>query len=172
MALILGRPSTGIEWPTAFGVPAREGYGVTVLPSFVSTEVEDGPARWRRSRTSPQYSVDVVFHFSPSAMLDFEAFVENDLNLGSEPFDMPLWFGAGAVTKVVHLAGEYRHAVVGLDTYQVAFTVDAWDLYTPPPPPDMIIAGTPAAPSADTIIAGTPAAPSTDRIFAPLLADL
>uniref|UniRef100_UPI003BAA154D hypothetical protein n=1 Tax=Stappia sp. TaxID=1870903 RepID=UPI003BAA154D len=96
------------DWPA--GVPSAPQRGsFRISRPFnkpVSSEFEAGNTRDRPRGTLQYRMLAMELRMSAVEFALFDAFVSDDLARGTRRFTMPVWDGAGMVTRTVRLAGE------------------------------------------------------------------
>lgn len=117
-------------WPVALPyMPHTHGIGEPYRGNL-SSEMEGGNVRTRRTSTVVIGVVPLVLRFSVSEFLTFKAFVADTLGHGSAEFDMPVWNLTAAPVRRVRLRndGKYKAQRAAGNAIDVSFELDVWDL--------------------------------------------
>lgn len=156
---------TVLLWPEArLGCPLRSSYRGTVDPQWKRTEIEDGPARYRRVKNAERRTYTVEFMWTLAQLADFETFHDSVLDDGMRWFMMPQLVGAGMRPMFCHMLGGWQIAPQPdpITHVLVSFEVEAF--HSAASEPALGLSGSP-------IDAGTAAAPSPDHIDALVVTD-
>lgn len=79
-------------WPTGLPqVPVNPQGSTAPYQPPVETEMEDGPARARRSSTSTWSAITYTYLMSAAQFAVYEAFVRDTLQHGAARFVIPIW---------------------------------------------------------------------------------
>lgn len=168
---------SSLTWPEhILGCPMRASFGGEVEPQWLRSTVEDGAARYRRTRIDQRFAYELAFTWTGDELQVWERLYLIDLDAGTKWFRLALPFGGGPVAMDCHLAGPWRYTQIKADLFQVSFAVEALFADGGVPPylagETMIDGGTPALPSEDILDGLYPAAPAVLFKQAPSLSDL
>lgn len=121
-------------WPAALPTrPLQDGTSIDGLRRPpIATDMEDGFRRQRPRSTTKLADMTLQFMMDQVQAVAFIAFVTDDLNDGTQRFEMPVWKpGAGAVlpvrtVQILGAASAIKFRNVGIYEY-VSFPVRIWD---------------------------------------------
>lgn len=128
---------TSIYWPDSLGCPLRQSYVGQADPLFATTEVADGPPRFRLLASDERRMWSLTFTWTADQVATFEGWVALDLDMGLSWFRMDQLTGSGMVEHFCHLVGDYSiRATQGTAThFDVTFDVEAYlNAHALPPP--------------------------------------
>lgn len=127
---------TNILWPESLGCPLRRAYVGEANTRFMTTEVADGPPRFRLIDTDERRAWSVAFAWTWEQLQVFEGFVASDLSMGLNWFRMNQLTGQGMTEHFCHLVGDYGiRSLSGSAThYEVEFQVEAFRNWYEVPP--------------------------------------
>ncbi|HAJ72429.1 MAG TPA: hypothetical protein DCO68_10165 [Methylophilaceae bacterium] len=96
------------SWPTTLPLPSTESYSINPQSSVIRTNMEAGPAKYRKRFTAVPYDVTAQFLMTPAQMAIFKTFYNTTINLGADWFIFNgLDLGNGyATNSEVHIVGE------------------------------------------------------------------
>lgn len=91
----------------------------------LTTDMEDGPQRRRRSTTKNIATIAMHIPMTASEYSIFSAWVRDTLVDGVLDFTMPVWTGAGYGTRTCSLVGGVYQAIPrGSTAFDVSFSLD------------------------------------------------
>lgn len=167
-------PQSSATWDIAtLGSPMINRFASSQSSLVRSAEPIAGPARFRRTGIEAPFVFRIAVPMTATQWSAFRTFHQDTLDRGKLWFTMPLRVGHQDRNMICHFLGGYTQQPIGaqLDHAIVEFELEGFTAASTPgsqTPGDIVIAGTPAAPSpsGDVIQGGTPASPSPsgDRI--------
>lgn len=115
-------------WPANLPAPNQTGYGGEQRKAFTATVMVAGNTRYRKTTSTDIHSINLTFRFNASQMLAFRTFWLDEINLGSDWFEIALNLGNGILTYAVHAAEAYKYTALPGNNWEVTFPVEvrAW----------------------------------------------
>ncbi|NIF80134.1 hypothetical protein F3J20_22530 [Paraburkholderia sp. Cy-641] len=101
-------------WPATLPAATANSYGITPGTPYAATDMDSGRSRQRRRFTRVPSTVDVVWAMSRDQYAVFEAFLEYDIGLGTDWFQIELLNGVGVSTVVAQFHGDppFKHSIL------------------------------------------------------------
>jgi hypothetical protein len=114
-------------WPATLPAASANSYGITPGTPYVATDMDSGRTRQRRRFTRVPSTVDVVWAMTIVQYAVFEAFLEYEIGLGADWFQVELLNGLGVSTVIAQFHGDppFKHTVLSgsPDFHQVTATL-------------------------------------------------
>lgn len=114
------------NWPTTLPLPMLDGYSVSPQAAVIRTQVEGGPARYRRRFSDAPEDITANVLLTAAQMVIFRAFYRDDIHMGADWFAMNgLDIGNGyTINSEVHMVGQYSAVKVDAKKWKVSFKLE------------------------------------------------
>lgn len=122
--------TTDIHYPVGLPLPLREGYDIKHVSPLLRTDMQSGRARQRRRFTNVPSMVTLAWIFvNDSQAAAFEAWFRDQLNDGTEWFNMPLKTPVGLTNYVCRFTDDVYDGptLVGVSAWRIRSRLEIWE---------------------------------------------
>jgi hypothetical protein len=114
------------NWPNELPKPALSGYSIEPQNAVIKTQMEAGPARYRKRYTAVPMDVRGSVFLSPAQMAIFKTFYQTTINFGADWFTFDgLNTGEGyTIGSEAHFTEPYKASIGDRGYWNVSFSLE------------------------------------------------